>query len=234
MGKKVGFPITHILKPLDTLTPNLSSHQINKLSTIVKADQVKWPSPQLRGKCTEKEIFSVVAKEVLLLVADSLTLELEYRDIVSRSQKINFSSNGMGDPLVWHGKPDAFLNTNIPVHNWNASELELECEEIVSSDYEESNTICVEAKRDTTIRDAADPFLSQVVSSAVVNAFIEANTRGFTHPIPALLINGKFYRLCLYDSHKDVLLVSEVKSLGSRGRLSRSGLLLLWIIAHHR
>ena len=62
------------------------------------------------------------------------------------------------DPLVWHGKPDAFLNMNIPVHKWNASELELECEGIVSSDYEESNTICVEAKRDITIRDQADHY----------------------------------------------------------------------------
>ena len=30
----------------------------------------------------------------------------------------------------------------------------------------------------------------------MINSFIEANTNGFTHPIPSLLINGKFFRLC--------------------------------------
>ena len=84
------------------------------------------------------------------------------------------------------------------------------------------------------MRDEADPFLSQLVSSTVINAFIEANNNGFTHPIPSLLINGKFFRLCFYDSIKDLLLISEVKSLSTGSGLSRTGLFLLWIIAHHR
>ena len=111
------------------------------MNTILQAEKVKWPSPHLRGKCTEKEIFSVVAKEVLLLVADSLTLELEYRETVSRCPGITFGSNRMGDPLVWHGRADAFINTTIPVHKWNVTELE--CEGIVSSEGNMSSMECI-------------------------------------------------------------------------------------------
>ena len=124
-----------------------------------------------------------------MLVADNLTLELEYRDIVSRSPKINlqnFSSNGMGDHLIWHGKAHAFINTTIPVHEWNASEMELECEGIVSSDQCEEleceeSSICVEAKNDIRIRDEADPFFifchsmsdkARPTSRAIIKAFL--------------------------------------------------------------
>ena len=58
-----------------------------------------------------------------MLGADNVTLEGKYEDIVSPSPKFHFCNNGMGDPLVWHGKADAFMNTNIAVHKWNTLEL---------------------------------------------------------------------------------------------------------------
>ena len=54
-------------------------------------------------------------------------------------------------------------------------------------------------------------------------------TKKSLHPdqqamVPAVLINETQFHLCLYDSEKDVLLISESKSLVTKGGLSTSGM----------
>ena len=217
-----GFPMSYIAKPPELL--DLSTKQQTTLRTIVNADEKKWPTHLCT---TERETFTMVTKEILCMVADSLSLEKKYHNNLNKSEKISFNSNGMGDSVVWHGQSDAFMNSGVPVSPWNDAELE----DDVFPHNCESSTVCVEAKKDSKERQA---HLSQLVSSAVINAFIEANTKGYTHPIPSVIINGKVFRLCFYDSRKDLLLISNVLSLSSEGCLLPSALLVLWIIANHR
>ena len=223
--RSYGFPMSHIVKPPELL--DFSTKQQTTLRTIVNANEKKWPTHQCT---TEIEIFTVVTKDILCMVADSLSLEEKYRKNFKQSDKISFGSNGMGDSVIWHGHSDAFMNAGVPVSPWNGAKLE--DEDVFPHDYE--STVCVEAKKDIMERERADPHLSQLVGSAVINAFIEANTKDYTHPIPSVIINGDFYRLCFYDSRKDLLLISNVLSLSSEGRLLPSALLVLWIIANHR
>ena len=52
--------------------------------------------------------------------------------------------------------------------------------------------------------------------------------------VPTLLIDDKQFRVCLYDSEKDVLLLSDPKPLATKGGLSRSAMTLLWLVFNHR
>ena len=212
-----GFPMSHIVKPPELL--DLSTKQQTTLRTIVNADEKKWPTHLCT---TEKERFTMVTKEILCMVADSLSLEKKYHKNLKKSEKISFNSNGMGNSFVWHGHSDAFMNSGVPVSPWNGGEFE---DDVFPHD--------CEVKKDLMER-RADPHLSKLVSSAVINAFIEANTKGYTHPIPSVIIDDELFRLCFYDSRKDLLLISDVLSLSQEGCLLRSALLLLWIIANHR
>ena len=73
--------------------------------------------------------------------------------------------------------------------------------------------------------------LPQVVATCVVSSFTESSR----HPdksslIPTVLIDRLSYLVCLYDCESDVLLISNKKSLCTKGHLSRSGIALLWVL----
>ena len=77
--------------------------------------------------------------------------------------------------------------------------------------------------------------LHQAIGTCVVSSFTEKSL----HPeqqacVPTILIDEKQFRVCFYDSEMDVLLLSESKSLATRGGLSRSGMALLWVVTNHR
>ena len=77
--------------------------------------------------------------------------------------------------------------------------------------------------------------MMQVISTCVVSSFT-AHSR---HPnklamVPTILIDTNQFWVCLYHCEKDVLLISDVKLLATKGHLSRSGLALLWLVMNHR
>ena len=221
---KEGFPITHIVKALGLLT--LSDDHIDTLSKIVHARQTPWPPSLIDFKSlNETQIFAIIVDKILCLVAETVTVEVQYAGIVAPSPQIRFARNGMGDPLVWHGFSDAFLNTNTSVHSWNCEAEMDEDSEICEA---EESSVCAEGKREKNL------YLSQLVTSAVINSFTEANTKHYSHPIPSILINGNKFQICLYDSNQDILLLSSIKTLGTKGCLSRTGLFLMWLVSHHR
>ena len=135
----MGFPITHIFKALGLLT--LSDDHIDTLSKIVHAQQTPWPPSLIDFRSlNETQIFAIIVDKILCLVAETVTVEVQYAGIVAPSPQIRFARNGMGDPRVWHGFSDAFLNTNTSVHSWN-------CEAEMDEDSEaEESSVCEEGK----------------------------------------------------------------------------------------
>lgn len=87
----------------------------------------------------------------------------------------------------------------------------------------------------TTTIDLRDANLQQAVGTCVISSFTEKSL----HPnkqamVPTILIDEAQFRVCFYDCEKDVLLVSESKSLATKGGLSKSGIALLWIVINYR
>jgi len=90
--------------------------------------------------------------------------------------------------------------------------------------------------------------LPQVVATTVVSSFRETanhpnipsiRTTRANHPnksplIPTIFINQTLFVVCLYDSEKDILLISNKKSLCTKSRSSQSEIALLWVVLHHR
>ena len=116
-------------------------------------------------------------------------------------------------------------NTNTSVHSWNCEAEMDECT------VKQRKVLYVRKGSGTSAKkNCTRP---QLVTSAVINSFTEANTKHYSHPIPSILINGNKFQICLYDSNQDILLPS-IKTLGTKGCLSSKGLFLLWLVSHHR
>lgn len=80
-----------------------------------------------------------------------------------------------------------------------------------------------------------DSNLSQLIATCVVSSFTEKSLHPDKLPIiPTILIDDKLFRVCLYDTEKDVLLISDGKLLSTKGGLSQSGVALLWVVLNHR
>lgn len=77
--------------------------------------------------------------------------------------------------------------------------------------------------------------LSQLVTTCVVSSFTESNVHPHLNPlVPTLLVNKEAFRICMYDCENDVLLLSEPKSFTTKGGISRTANLILWLVANHR
>ena len=128
---------------------------------IVHAQQTPWPPSLIDFRSlNETQIFAIIVDKILCLVAETVTVEVQYAGIVAPSPQIRFARNGMGDPRVWHGFSDAFLNTNTSVHSWN-------CEAEMDEDSEaEESSVCEEGKWNIGEKKL---YLPQLVTSAVIN-----------------------------------------------------------------
>ena len=98
------------------------------------------------------------------------------------------------------------------------------------SDDESDAATTVEAKVMTK-----DANLHQAVGTCVVSSFTKKSLHpGLKALVPTIFIDEKQFRVCLYDSEKDILLISKSKCLATNGGLSRSGMALLWLTLNHR
>ena len=76
-----------------------------------------------------------------------------------------------------------------------------------------------------------DANLHQAVGTCILSSFTER----VLHPdlkalVPTIITDEKQFRVCLYDSEKDILLISKSKCLVTNGGLSRSGMALLRLL----
>ena len=115
-------------------------------------------------------------------------------------------------PVVFHYAASEFF----PSSSFSALKFRLSA--YTDDKYVTQSAVCpstttVEAKVMTK-----DANLHQAVGTCVVSSFTETSL----HPdlkalVPTILIDEKQFRVCLYDSEKDILLISKSKCLATKG-----------------
>ena len=112
--------------------------------------------------------------------------------------RVSLRYNGLGQLRVWHGFADAFADSGVPLNQWAGENEEgyeyfESFEQSRESDSEEVSTVAL-----------TEPYISQLVGTTVINAWIETNTTKCSHPVPSLLINSTSFRVYFYDCGNDV------------------------------
>ena len=186
-GRRPAFPITFILSPIKEL--EVEKH-IDILQEIVTSRRKPWPPADKHckiidfTKCSEQEIFLEICRNVLCPIATTVQVEHKYSEAVHglSEGKLTCRHTGIGDAMMWHGFPDALVNS-VTICSWDDKtddELEYHSGFKHVSDSDDmdsgrmvSSATTVEAKKKMT-----DPFLSQLVAQCVINCFVETNTTG--------------------------------------------------------
>ena len=142
---------------------------------------------------------------------------------------LEYDNIGMGTVHTWHGSPDARVRGAEVVY-WKETDETYEVIQDPSDDELDGATTTVETK--LLCKDAN---LHQAVATCVVSFFTEKSL----HPdlkalVPTIIMDEQQFCVCLYDSEKGILLISNSKCLATKGGLSRSGMVLLWLTLNHR
>lgn len=191
---------------------------------------------------TEEEFVVSLCERILLPLFGEVTLEKRYQKKVCNLSGARAEHIGMGAKNTWHGTPDLRVKGCDLLMTADPLVAEDEAEE---SDEESQHSPAIASPLDSASPTSVVNFegkinmkkchLDQLIATGVVSAFTEHKLNPKLNPlVPTILINKTGFRICLYDSINDVLLISKVKNLIKDWRLSRSGLLLLWIVVHHR
>ena len=173
------FPITTLLSPIEEL--EVEKH-IDILRKIITSRSKPWPLHCKIidfEKCSEREIFLEICKHVLSPIATTVKVEHNYAEAVRGfpEGKLICGHTGIGDGRMWHGFPDALVNS-VTIYSWDDKtddELEYHSGFEHTSDSDDmdsgrmvSSVTTVEAKKKMT-----NPFLSQLVAQCVINCFVE-------------------------------------------------------------
>ena len=183
------------------------------------------------SKQSEKDVMLSISSEILVPLCREVILEKRYRDVLKGQVSVlTFGEIGMGSVHTWHGTPDVRVRGAEVVYR-KETEEKYEVNEVLSDD--ESGDGATTTREEKVM--ARDANLHQAIGTCIVSSFIEKSL----HPdqqalVPTILIDETQFRVCLYDSEKDVLLISESKCLATKGGLSRSGMALLWVVTNHR
>jgi hypothetical protein len=188
-----------------------------------------------KSKQREKVIMLNVSSKILAPLCREVVLESSYWEILGEQMttELNCGDIGMGSVHTWHGTPDVRVR-GVEV----VCRRETEERVVVDEDPSDDESLASSDEATTTIEGKVhlrDANLQQAVGTCVISSFTEKSL----HPnkqamVPTILIDEAQFRVCFYDCEKDVLLVSESKSLATKGGLSKSGIALLWIVINHR
>ena len=155
---------------------------------------------------------------------------------------------GLGSAETWHGGPDlrvsgcevVNINENLEQDVFNSesddeilpSSQSASCTDRSYRSPSPGTTVNVEGKIQINLRG----HLSQLVPTCVVSSFTKSKKHPHLNPlVPTLLVNKTAFRVCMYDCENDVLLLSEPKLFTSpKGGISRTALLILWLVINHR
>jgi hypothetical protein len=205
------------------------------LEFIAHSRRKIWPPFNLSNtKRMETDIMVTLCREIFVPLCREVLLESRYTTRISQIPELQVGDLGLGSVDTWHGTPDARLRGIEVVWRKDSEEISALVEEIVSddecSDQSDGTSTAVEGKVLSK-----EVNLPQAVGTCVVASFAAKAL----HPehkalVPTVLIDEKQFRVCLYDCDKDVLLISTSKLLATKGELSRSGIVLLWLVINHR
>ena len=217
---------------------NIEPH-LDQLKFIHGSRTHPWP-PHNVTLPSKYDVFLSIVKEILIPICrlDEIILEKKYAKFYHSTSPasigLKVQDTGIGSPDTWHGSPDARVRGS-PFVFKKGSEDEKEIGSGESNSDSEGETsdgtsVLVEAKLLMTGTN-----LPQAIATCVVSSFTEKKL----HPnlpaaIPTILIDANKFQVCLYDSEKDVLLVSEPMMLATKGGLSQSAMTVLWLTVNHR
>lgn len=183
---------------------------------------------------SEKEVVINVAKKILIPLFGKVIFEHSYSSHIDGVEGADTDYLGFGSSDTWHGEPDLrvcgcdFVCTS--EHLDGESDEDGDVEE---AQYRVTPTVNVEGKRKFNSRRD----MSQLVTTSVVSAFVENNIHpGSKHTlVPTILLNQAAFKVCMFDSKNDVLLVSQKwKFTNESGRVWPSAALLLWITVNYK
>ena len=201
----------------------------------------EWPPFDIDMK-SEQDVMLAIASEILVHISPEVTMEKRYRRALSSLVSCNpnvpktltTSALGMGNKYAWHGTIDTRARGSVVI---SKGEEEEELENQSESENESSSG----EQSDGTTTNLEDKIkykacnLPQVVAICVVSSYTEkASHPDMSSFIPTIMIDKMSFRICLFDCKKDVLLISNKKSLCTKGHLSPSGIALLWVVFNHR
>ena len=175
---------------------------------------------------TEKEVLINIGKKVLVPLFGNVAFEKSYRASL-RGTQIPAEPIGFGSQKTWYGTPDLRIHGCVCVSTSGVDKDEGESESDESDDSSDASlsSISIEGK-----------LKSQLVATAVTYSFTMASIQPTLNTLmPTILLNRVLFKICLYDCKTDLLLISGPKRLvTTRGCLSKSGVLLLWLCVNHR
>ncbi len=158
--------------------------------------------PQARH---ENKPFVLIAKDILapLCRPGEVFLDKQYKKLDSSEDTLQTQPTGMGSLDTWHGSPDArvrvFHSTTVVFssgEDWNTSS---------SDENSDGESLLIEAKLFSKLEN-----LPQTIATRVVSSFIEKQLhQSLSATVPTILIDGEDFLVCLYNSEKDVLLISH-------------------------
>jgi hypothetical protein len=205
------------------------------------ARQCTWGVQEFKR---EDDFMVELCRQVLIPLFGDVVLEKRYSSKVGSLAGASAHHLGMGTNNTWHGMADlrigccCILTTDEVMSEEEGGSDYSDSEQepppmsdlpsmLPSSPSSVSNIVNFEGK--VQIRDCNTDQLAATAVTASFNLYLQENAL-----VPTVIINSKGFKVCLYDSVNDVLPLSNVKNLVTGQRLSRSGLLLLWILVHHR
>ena len=197
-----------------------------------------WPdfhaSPSYKD--TERSVLLEIVSEILVKLGCKVTMEKRrfhtaLEAVLARdpkmSRSLSTSALGLGSTETWHGTPDLRVRGVVFCENG-----EKEVSDSESEDEEDKSSVSSDFEGKIKFRASNLP---QVVATCVVSSFTESSRHPDKSPlIPTVFIDRLSYLVCLYDCESDVLLISNKKSLCTKGHLSQSGIALLWVVLNHR
>lgn len=200
-----------------------------------------WPPPPLYPVAAKKRsetcIMVDIATEILQRLCIDVTLERRFKPSLTSHPSfvtgVKCEDIGIGSVTTWHGSPDGRVRGGASFV-WGEKDTDEDEDDESDNDSVHSDGRTTTLEAEISIRWSHLAHV-QVVGTCVAASFTERNL----HPekralVPTVLIGYKYFRVCLYDCEKDILIISSRESLSTKERLSQSAMVLLWAIFNHR
>lgn len=178
------------------------------------------PSPSSR-KLGKEDTMLNIAKYLILPLFGEADFEKKYQRLIGGLQgRIRLGSIRLGSKDTFHGAPDMRVQSCNII--WTPADLDDSCLTSYDLDGDDEDAISVQS------------MYERLVVASIVCSF--TYSEDVLSMKATVLLGVNSFKVCLFDSVNDVLLISQSVKFyrADKNALSRSGALLLWIIMHDR
>jgi hypothetical protein len=228
------FRLSNFISSFDPKFLSATSDNSNVDQAIHKVLPLLNEPPKLQGNL-EKTTFPIIMNRLIIPLSHSVAVEKKYRKIVKGENMLSYSFLGIGTSETLHGSPDA------RVRGFTMEDLDvISIPHDTSGSESDGGTIAVDSKKQLTYRSTGTihpGHLSQLVATNITASFTEHNL----HPdlnslIPTMMINTETVIVSLYDSVKDIWMISDPILLHDKQQhvFTKSTILFIWLFVNHR